>query len=340
MSSLTIKDIARICGVGTSTVSRAINDDPGINKDTKARILKTMEEYHFVPNNAARNLKILESNSIALVIKGMGNLFFQSIYSLFAESLKKMEYSLYIQTVDQDSDEMAVAAELIKEKKLKGIIFLGGLIDGDSHRLDKLGVPYVRCTGATQVGMTGYKGSSISIDDVRESYRAVDYLIKKGHKKIAIISSWAGDESVGRLRVEGYKKAHADNGIPWDEDLILYTREDVEPYSTESGYIMTKQLIESNKECSAIFTSSDMTALGAYKAIYEAGKSIPADYSVMGFDGLDITNYYTPGLTTIRQPIKELVNSSIEQLTKAMNGETIQTQILFDATLIERESVK
>lgn len=341
MATLTIKDIARICGVGTSTVSRAINDDPGINKDTKARILQTMEEYNFVPNNAARNLKILESNTIALIIKGMENQFFQSMYAIFAEELKTLEYTFLIQAVAQDDDEFAVAKELIKEKKLKGIIFLGGLLETTEQKLDSLGIPFVRCTGATQPGLTNYRnGSSISIDDVNESYRAISYLIEKGHKDIAIISSRSQDQSVGQLRIKGYRKALEEHNIKVDEDLILYTEEGLVPYTTESGYVLTKKLIESGKKCSAIFTSSDVSALGAYKAIYDAGKKIPEDYSVLGFDGIDVTNYYTPGLTTVEQPVKDMVKASITQLSNAINGLEIEPQILFEGKLIERESVK
>ena len=92
MSAVTIKDIAKICNVGISTVSRAINDDPGINKNTRERILKVIEEYHYVPNNSARNLKMSESNTIALLIKGIDNQFFQGMLKIYEEELKKIDY--------------------------------------------------------------------------------------------------------------------------------------------------------------------------------------------------------------------------------------------------------
>ena len=89
MANLTIKDIAKICGVGISTVSRAINDDPGINQETRKRILKVIKECNYVPNNSARNLKMTDSNTIALLIKGIDNQFFQGMLKIFEEELKK-----------------------------------------------------------------------------------------------------------------------------------------------------------------------------------------------------------------------------------------------------------
>ena len=132
MANLTIKDIAKICGVGISTVSRAINDDPGINQNTRKRILKVIKEYNYVPNNSARNLKMTESNTIALLIKGM--------LKIFEEELKKHEYTFLLHAVGEDQDDVSVAVQLAKEKRLKGLIFLGGQMDYLDTRLEEIGV--------------------------------------------------------------------------------------------------------------------------------------------------------------------------------------------------------
>ena len=108
MANLTIKDIAKICGVGISTVSRAINDDPGINQNTRKRILKVIKEYNYVPNNSARNLKMTESNTIALLIKGIDNQFFQGMLKIFEEELKKHEYTFLLHAVGEDQDRKSV----------------------------------------------------------------------------------------------------------------------------------------------------------------------------------------------------------------------------------------
>ena len=339
MSAVTIKDIAKICNVGISTVSRAINDDPGINKNTRERILKVIEECHYVPNNSARNLKMSESNTIALLIKGIDNQFFQGMLKIYEEELKKIEYSFLIHAVGEDQDDASVALELTKEKRLKGIIFLGGLMRYSQEKLNMLGIPYVLCTVAVNMEKPRRNSLSVSIDDEKESYRAVDYLCKKGHKKIAIITGKENDYGVGKLRLEGYKRALSDNGIAYNPVLVRYMKSDLAEYSVANGYQVTKELLESGVECTAIYAISDLMALGVYKAVFEAGKRIPEDYSVMGFDGLEVAKYFHPSLTTMEQPCSQMVKHSIELLMEAIDGETEEKQMILDAVLQERDSV-
>lgn len=339
MSAFTIKDIARICNVGISTVSRAINDDPGINKNTRERILKVIEEYHYVPNNSARNLKMTESNTIALLIKGIDNQFFQGMLRIYEEELKKMEYSFLIHAVGEDQDDASVALELAKEKRLKGIIFLGGLMDYSEEKMNMIGIPYVLCTVAMDMAGPRRDCISVSINDEKESYKAVDYLCRKGHRKIAIITGRETDFDVGGLRLKGYKEALQDNGIEYDPELVRYMKSDLPEYSCANGYQVTKELLESGVEFTAIYAISDLVAFGAYKAIFDAGKKIPEDYSVMGFDGLEITRYFNPSLTTMVQPCSQMVKHSIELLMEAINGNVDKKQIIFHAELLERDSV-
>lgn len=339
MAALTIKDIAKICNVGISTVSRAINDDPGINKNTRERILKVIEEYHYVPNNSARNLKMTESNTIALLIKGIDNQFFQGMLKMYEEELKKMEYSFLIHAVGEDQDDASIALELAKEKRLKGIIFLGGLMNYPEEKMNMIGIPYVLCTVAVNMGETKRNCISVSIDDEKESYRAVDYLCQKGHRRIAILTGRETDLAVGGLRLKGYKEALQDNGIECDANLVRYMKADLPEYSCAIGYQMTKELLESGLGFTAIYAISDLLAFGAYKAIFEAGKRIPEDYSVMGLDGLEITRYFNPSLTTMVQPCSKMVKQSIELLMEAIEGDTDKKQMIFDARLLERDSV-
>lgn len=340
MPNLTIKDIAKKCGVGISTVSRAINNDASINEDTKKRILKVIKECNYIPNNSARNLKMIESNTIALLIKGIDNQFFQGMLKIFEEEFKKLGYTFLLHAIGENEDNINVAVELTKEKRLKGIIFLGGCICHMDTRLEELGVPYVLCTAAVDMTEPTGRWSSVSIDDERESYRAVDYLCKMGHKKIAMITGRSSDQAVGGLRLKGYKKALNDNGIEVDGNLIRYMRDDITEYSVANGYQVTKELLESGIEFTALFAISDLIAFGAYKAISETGRSIPKDYSVLGFDGIEMSNYFQPSLSTMEQPCEKMVKSSIELLMSQINGEEEKKQLIFEAKLLERDSIR
>lgn len=338
MSNLTIRDIARICNVSTSTVSRAINEESGINKETKKRILQVIEENKFTPNNSARNLKMIESKAIAILVKGMSNPFFQELIREM-EKIKCKDYHFLPQAVRENENEVDVAAQLIVEKKLKGIIFLGGLVHPSKAAVSRINIPYVRCTGAVIPGKKDWEGTSVAIDDEKESYRITDFLIHKGHKRIAMITTGDKDNSVGQLRIEGYKRALSENGVAYDPDLLRTMDPDIPEYSIENGYVTTRKLIESDTDFTALYVTSDLMSLGAYRAIQESGKRIPEDYSVVGFDGIEMTKYFYPSLTTLRQPAAEMAQAAIDQLMKAIEGEETKNQMIFEGTLLERESV-
>ena len=179
MECITIKDVARVCGVGVSTVSRAINNHPDINPETKEMIMQVIKENNSVPNNSARNLKRSDARAIAILIKGISNPFFNSMIKVFEEEIQKKKYSLVLQHVDAWQDETEVALELEKEKRLRGIIFLGGIASHSQEQLKKIPVPFVLST----VSLLGkeYKNdySFVSVDDVKESCRMTEHLISQ-----------------------------------------------------------------------------------------------------------------------------------------------------------------
>lgn len=338
MASITIIDIAKMCGVGVTTVSRAINNHPDISEETKAMIMKVIKENHYVPNNSARNLKRSASKTIAVLIKGITNPFFNRMIKVFDKEIQRKKYSFILQRVDDNQDEIEVAIELEKEKRLKGIVFLGGNFSHAKDKLEQLTVPFVLSTIGMTPGYEPHEYSTVSVDDFKESYKMVDYLCKLGHRKIAIITASMADVSIGRLRYEGYKQALEDNGLELNEKLVGRMKENIESYSMENGYVVTKELLESGEDFTALFAVSDSLAVGACKAIFESGKSVPEDYSVAGFDGLDITFYYNPSITTIRQPVEEIAEETIKVLYDLINKKITHAHKVFPAELIVRES--
>ncbi|MDO4187661.1 MAG: LacI family DNA-binding transcriptional regulator [Lachnospiraceae bacterium] len=338
MEQITIKDIARMCGCGVSTVSRALNNHPDINEATRKKIMKVVRETNFVPNNSARNLKLTESKTIAILVKGIANPSFMRMIKVMELEIQKQKYSLVIRHIDFDQDEVEVAVELEREKKLKGIVFLGGYFNHTKEKLDAISVPFVIST----VNMTDeYSGnySSVAVDDVRESYKIVDYLCKLGHKKILLISADPEDESIGKLRKDGYKKALEDNGIKPNEDLIIPMDCDEESYSMRAGFATMRKALESGVDFSAVYAVSDLVAIGACRALADAGKKVPEDISVAGFDGVDNAMYYSPRITTIEQPFDDMAKASIKLLFKYIEGEKSENQQrLFDGKLIIGES--
>lgn len=332
MDTITIKDIARICGVGVSTVSRALNNHPDINPETRTKIMEVVDEYNFIPNNSARNLKITDSKTIAILVKGISNPFFMKMIKVMENEIQRKKYSLVLHHVDANEDEVDVAIELEKEKRLRGIIFLGGYFTHTKEKLERLQVPFVLST----ITMTnGYMGnySSVAVDDVKESFKMVDYLCKLGHKRIATITASERDESIGKLRNKGYEMALEANHIPLDKKLVYCMEEALDSYTMENGYAVMKKLLESGDDFTAVYAISDTLAIGACKALIESGKRIPEDVSVAGFDGIDMSYFYSPAITTIQQPFEDMAEETVAVLFNVIRKKAEHQHKIFDAKL-------
>lgn len=335
----TIKDIARICGVGVSTVSRAMNDHPDINRETKEKIQAAIREYNYIPNNSARNLKRHESNTIAVLIRGIYNVFITDMVTQGERYIKYTQYSLYLRQVYPEEDEVDIAIELVKEKRLKGIIFLGGMFDHSVEKLKQIEIPYIMMTVSPSPRISGMC-SSVYVDDEMESYRIVDYLCRMGHRKIALITTPESERSIGHLRAKGYFRALKDNGIGRDDRLVRRMSENTWEFSISSGYAVTKELLADNTDFTAIYACSDYAAIGACKAICETGKTVPGDYSVAGYDGLEIGRFYNPPITTISQPINDMLKKTFELLLDEINGDETRQTVVFPGELLAGGSVR
>lgn len=340
MGQVTIKDIAKICGVGVSTVSRAINNHQDINPETKKLIMDTIREYNYVPNNSAQNLKRVESNTIALLTKGVGNpLFAEMIQTVQSDVLGK-DYLFVLQQVDEMENELEVGARLANEKRLKGIIFMGGASRPKEELLRRIDVPYVICTVDAVMPENMENYGIVAIDDEAESYRMIDYLCRLGHRKIAIITAYAHDTSIGKLRLDGYRRALADNGIECEESLVVHMPAKGQVYTMKNGYDQTMKLLQSGAKFTAIYAISDTLAIGACKAIFDYGLRVPDDISVVGCDGLDMARYYQPAITTIEQPLSAMALETSRILFELIREKGGKKKHIFEARIREGQSVR
>ncbi len=340
MGQITIKEIADLCGCGVSTVSRAINNHPDINPETKTKILETIRKYNYIPNNSARNLKRTESQTIAVLVKGIGNPFFGPIIQTLEREIIRKKYSFIIQQVEDYEDEIEVAIHLEKEKRLKGIIFLGGLVRHSEESIRRMEIPFVVCTVDVQLEDGVKKGTAVSVNDEKESYRMVDYLCNAGHRRIAILAAGKQDISISMSRLTGYQKALKDHGISYDENLVVTMNPESQGYTIESGYEMTKELLERKQEFTCLYAISDTLAVGACRAIFDAGLRVPEDVSVAGFDGQEIARYYHPSITTLLQPRERIAKETVKKLFDMMEGRPVNNKDVYEGSLWEGESVR
>ena len=170
---MTIKDIAKACGVGVSTVSRVLNERPDVSPEVRERVLQMVESTGYIPNNSARDLGRSQTDTIGVVVRGMGNLFFSQVLNTITQEVDRTGYTLVPRFIDSDADEVKAGAILEREKKLRGLIFLGGRFDYSASELSLVGVPYVCCSFTNRFGsLSEEEYSSVCIDDFRTTRSA------------------------------------------------------------------------------------------------------------------------------------------------------------------------
>jgi LacI family transcriptional regulator len=340
MSEITIREIAQRCGVGVSTVSRAINNHSDINPETKQRIMDVIRETGYIPNNSARNLKRTDARCIGVLIKGIANPFFTPMIEKIEQETEKRGYALVLRHVEAYENEVDVALELEKEKRLRGIIFLGGSSKHSADKMKQLNVPVIFATIGSDISdeLSRNSYSTVSVDDALESRKIVEYLIGLGHKRIAILSEGNDEPSVVRLRLEGYKDALKSHGLKVDDKLISYV--DKRIYTMKNGYEATKRLIDSGVKFTALFCISDVLAVGALRAFADAGIRVPEDVSVAGFDGQELAEFSVPRLTTLKQPLDDISEETIRLIFDLIEEKRGHKHLIFPGELIKAESTR
>ena len=332
---INIRDIARIAGVGVSTVSRVINNHPDVKEQTRERVLEIIRENNYIPNNSARNLKKNNTKNIGVLIKGVFNPFFSEMLDLISKRISKAGYSMILEHHDYLSDdEMSNLISIIKEKRLQGVICLGGnFTEVKNDDFDEINVPVVLTSINHKYGKELSNFSSVSIDNEKSAYSATKYLIDCGHKNIAIILGDEYDIGISYRREAGYLKALNDNGIQFNKEYRILGN-----YNYRGAYDKTIKFLEDHNEVTAIFAISDIMAVGCAKAIKDKGLVVGKDISIMGFDGMDISEFYNPTITTIIQPKVEMAKISVDLLLDLMANKTENKHIILNTELIIRES--
>ena len=340
MSEITIVEIAKRCGVGVSTVSRALNNHSDISPETKKKIMAVIKETGYIPNNSARNLKRTDAKCIAVLVKGITNPFFTPMIEIAEAETESRGYALVLRHVEAFEDEVDVALELEKEKRLRGIVFMGGSAKHASAKVKQLNVPAVFATIGSDISdkLSRNSYSTVSVDDALESRKMTEYLIGLGHRKIAILSEGSDKPSIVKLRLDGYLEALKAAGIERDENLIRMVNKRID--FMENGYDTTRALINSGVEFTALYCISDVLAVGALRALADAGLKVPEDVSVAGFDGQDITRFTVPRLTTLRQPLQEISKETMRLIFDIIDGESGHKHITFPGELVVGESTR
>ena len=330
----TIRDIARLAGVSRSTVSLVINDDPRISAETKARVIEVIEKAGYEPSSLARGLARRRANAAAVLLPRTGSHVFADFYfseaiSGIASALSEAGYRLLIEIVDERFLESGHHMKLFREGGVDGMLLVGTLTEDEFAR------ELIRAHAPIVLVNSRMEGAASVVADNRTGAREmVAHLVEVGHRRIGFIGGLE-NTTVGEDRSRGFREGLDAAGIPFDEGLRLWGN-----FSEESGAEVARLLLAQNPRPTALMAANDTMAIGALRvAQEELGLRVPEDLTVVGADGIRLTTYIRPRLTTISQPIYDIGRMATELLLEAIERKSLAPEVRMVPTrLVIRES--
>lgn len=326
-----ILDVAKLAGVSTATVSHVINKTRKVNPDTTARVEAAIQELHFQPNQQARSLKTGQSRLI-------GVLNYYTVDDYFAEILSSLEttafnagYNVLLRHPLHDDQRKESDLNYWINQNIDGLIINSPEVDDEYYALLKnINCPCV----ILHINDLDCSCDTIQINDFEISKEAVQYLIQQGHRRIACIAGYTNDKHTASKRRLGYEAALREAGISILPEFLANT-----DYGIEEGYQQCLNLMKLPHPPTAIFTYSDLLAIGVMRAANDLGLTIPGDLSIIGFDDIALASYTTPRLTTIHQDKDKIGKLAVKQLLKRIQAPDLPPeQIILPTRLVIRES--
>jgi LacI family transcriptional regulator len=330
-SRVTLKDVARLAGVSTATVSNVINSSKKVSEKVEKNVLNSMEALNYQPDMVAKSLRIKESKLIGLVISDIANSFFASVVRGIEDALSADGYNVLLCNSDLNVDKEKKYLNLLLGKRVDGLIIsASGSSNSYYKQLKNNGVPSVylnRSPDFTDI-------DTVTTNNYGGSYQATDHLINHGHKKIGIITG-IQNINTGRERLSGFKQALLDNDLEINENWVKEGN-----FEDNSGYFKMKEIMEQTDRPTALFVSNNAMTLGVYKYIKKFALKIPDDIAIIGFDDPEWGSIVDPPLTAVAQPSYQLGTEAARLIIEKIKGGHADRQqiITLNPTLVIRNS--
>nr|WP_042846833.1 MULTISPECIES: ribose operon transcriptional repressor RbsR [Providencia] len=328
-----MKDVARLAGVSTSTVSHVINQNRYVSESITLRVKNAIEELNYAPSALARSLKMNRTNTIGMLLTTSNNPFYAEVVRGVERSCYERGYSLILCNTEGDLQRMNHSLETLLQKRVDGLLIMCTEVQGPSKDV------FTRYPSVPTVMMDwspfDLVGDVIQDNSFLGGEIATRYLIDSGFTRIACIAG-PQDKSPARARYQGFIQAMEQAKIEVNEDYIIFS-----DFEFAGGFESMNKLLELSTPPQAIFAGNDAMAVGAYQAIFQKGIKVPDDISIIGYDDIDLSPYMIPPLTTIHQPKDKLGKQAVDQLIYRMdNPEADASVLVLTPELIERQSVR
>ncbi|KGT87359.1 ribose operon transcriptional repressor RbsR [Enterobacter cancerogenus] len=327
-----MKDVARLAGVSTSTVSHVINNNRFVSEQVREKVEQAIRELNYAPSALARSLKINQTRTIGMLLTASSNPFYSEVVRGVENSCYERGYSLILCNTEGDEERMNRSLETLMQKRVDGLLMMCTETHLPSAEILNRypSVPMVMMDWAPFEG----RGDIIQDNALLGGELATQHLIDRGYTRIACIAG-PQDKTPARLRLEGFHKAMASSGLPV---LPCYVVDG--DFEFQGGFNAMNQLLTLELLPEAVFTSNDAMAVGVYHALFQAGLRVPQDIAVMGYDNIELARYLTPPLSTIHQPKDELGELAIDTLIHRMSDpDASQQTLVLTPELVERGSV-
>ena len=328
--SSTMKDVAQLAGVSIQTVSAVVNNKPDISDQTRARVLAAVKELNYQPDLVARSLRTRQTKTIALVVSNIASIAIATMAKAAEAHAHSLGYRLILYNSDNDTEREKNYFKAAVQQWAEGVIFIAAM--GQLGHIDILEAARIPAVAIDRVP-DDYCGPAVMLDNLMAGRLAGDYLLDLGHRCMAHIGGPTGIR-LARERLAGFQQALEARGIELSSSHI-----EEGSFNCEHGYLAMQRLLARKPRPTAVFAANDLMAIGAMRAVDEAGLCIPDDISIVGVDDIEVAAFQTPPLTTVRQRCAELATLGVQLLFDILAGkELAQTQIVIEPTLIIRQS--
>ena len=304
------REIAKLAGVSSATISRVTNNEPGVSPETANRVRKIIKEYGYVQNAIARGLRTANSKTIGFLVPDITNPFFPAVLTGIESLCVKNGYNLILQNTSQNESREINAINMLLQHRVDGLLAI--IVDGEGDQLEQfsgMAIPVVLIDRLTRKG----EYDSVTIDNKGGMTQGVEYLARLGHKKIALVHGPTNISPCGEERLTGYLAAMKSAGLKVVKEHIMDGNS-----TEEGGYLCTKELIQSANPPTAIFTVNNFMTMGAYKALADARMKIPKEVSLLGFDDFSLAAYLDPPITLVSRPTVEMGKIAMEILLERL----------------------